>query len=607
MNFRNDIQGLRALAVLFVFIFHLSATYLPGGFVGVDMFFVISGYLISKIVLFKINSNKFNIIHFYIGRVKRIVPAYYFLLIGVWILFLFVFANSDIGKFKMSHFWTVLFNSNNYFSTLDDYFGASSNENPLLHTWTLAVEMQFYFFLPVLLLVFRNKRILLGILICAIIALVGYSTIEIMKGNKGDMYYSLLSRSPEFFIGVVASLLNVEEKDFVKRNSLAISSIGAIGIFLCAFFLNENSPFPGILAVIPCLATAMILVSRENKLNTWLSNKMIVFVGEISYSIYLWHWPIMAFLRYHNDRYEFTAMESLIIIALTVGASLFSYYLIERPLRGRKGRSFVIPLIILIIFNVAMIYYVVPVKNKISNIPSEYLFPSFGVDSHGKDFKKVGVYGDKNSVGKRILLLGDSHGLTFKPYLDTLGKKHSFSFRAITNDVYPAIPGLTKNEITESSRYKVYQTLSPYINSETTLADVIIVYFAKDGTRWKKPLFKFLSALRVDQKVLVMSDYPFLDKNPVRFNRSLVKDNTRTQEYKLVFPKTDPEILERIQNMSNVKYVNFSHYDNFFIDAPFHNDTLMYYDATHLNYFGSVKYAERTGGEFMKYLNWALE
>lgn len=130
MKFRNDIQGLRALAVLFVFIFHLSSSYLPGGFIGVDMFFVISGFLISKIVLAKIDTNKFNIIDFYVSRVKRIVPACYFLLAGVWVLFLFLFANSEIGKFKLSHFWASLFYSNNYFASLDDYFGATSSENP---------------------------------------------------------------------------------------------------------------------------------------------------------------------------------------------------------------------------------------------------------------------------------------------------------------------------------------------------------------------------------------------------------------------------------------------------------------------------------------------
>src|SRR5690606_13810297 len=121
MEFRNDIQGLRALAVIFVFIFHLSSSYLPGGFIGVDRFFVISGYLITKIILSKLHQNRFNVLEFYIGRVKRIIPAYYFLLIAIFIAFLFVFANTDLGMFRRAYFWTFLFLSNNYFANLDDY------------------------------------------------------------------------------------------------------------------------------------------------------------------------------------------------------------------------------------------------------------------------------------------------------------------------------------------------------------------------------------------------------------------------------------------------------------------------------------------------------
>lgn len=163
MKFRNDIQGLRALAVIFVFVFHLSNRFLPGGFIGVDVFFVISGYLISKIILSKLEKNDFSLKEFYISRLKRIVPAYYFLLIVVWVAFFFIFINADIGKFKLSHFWATIFNSNYYFANADNYFGASSNENPLLHTWTLGVEMQFYLFLPLLLFI-RNRKLLTAIL-----------------------------------------------------------------------------------------------------------------------------------------------------------------------------------------------------------------------------------------------------------------------------------------------------------------------------------------------------------------------------------------------------------------------------------------------------------
>lgn len=343
MKFRNDIQGLRALAVLFVFIFHLSNNYLPGGFIGVDMFFVISGYLISKIVASKIAKSNFNLLDFYIGRIKRIVPAYYFLLIAIWILFLFIYANSELGNFKLSHFWTILFNSNNHFAASDDYFGASSNENVFLHTWTLSVEMQFYLILPVVLLIIRKTKVLIIFLTILTSILLGYSTYEIVIGNKAIMYFSLVARSPEFFIGVIAAISKIEERSYVQNNTKYLSILGVVGLIVSGVILNESSNFPGITSLIPCLSTVLLLISSGSIVNKALSNKILVYVGEISYSIYLWHWPIMAFYRYHNERYEFTIIEAFYVILLTAIGTLVSYYLIEKPLRNKNELRFWMP------------------------------------------------------------------------------------------------------------------------------------------------------------------------------------------------------------------------------------------------------------------------
>jgi len=167
-------------------------------------------------------------------------------------------------------------------------------------------------------------------------------------------------------------------------------------------------------------------------------------------------------------------------------ASLISYYVIEKPLRSRNGVKFSLPFGLMVVLNVFMVYFVVPVKNRVCNVPEEYIYPNFGKYSHGKDFKNVEVFGDKNYRGKTILFLGDSHAMTFKPYLDTLGKKYGFSFRTITNDAYPAIPNIDYKEIHEPNRLDVYKMLAPNINNEVNNAHVIIVFFAKEGIRWKK-------------------------------------------------------------------------------------------------------------------------
>ncbi|WP_185218344.1 acyltransferase family protein [Sphingobacterium mizutaii] len=600
MNFRNDIQGLRAIAVLFVLIFHLSDSYLPGGFIGVDIFFVISGYLISKVVKSKIQKGNFVLWDFYFGRIKRIIPAYYFMLIICWILFLFVYAPSDIGKFKLGHFWTFLFNSNNHFAKADDYFGASSNENPFLHTWTLSVEMQFYLFLPILLLMIRNIKMLLIVLTAATLCLIGYSTYEIYIGNKSLMYFSLLSRSSEFFFGVIAAISNIENKKITKNNSLILSFLGLLLVIVSAIIFNESSLFPGIAAVLPCLGTVLILIAYNNKLNQYISNKYFVYLGEISYSVYLWHWPIMAFYRYYTQRYEFTITESFVLLTLTFVASILSYYLIEKPFRSLKGMKFYLPFGGLITANVLMVYFISPAKLKMSNIPAEYIYPQIGVKSHSSDFKNVEVFGKKNAKSKRILFLGDSHALTLKPFLDTIGKKNNFEFRTITNNVYPTIPFIETLQVENEGRRKIIWKLKPIIEKEFKNSQIIILsFYSKEGERWIKPL-KLLTENLGQKKLIILSDYPSLDKNPVRVNKDFIKNVNNHNKYKKEFNPMPTSILNIIKGHENIKYVDFSINNDFFNDSPFYHDTLMYYDKSHLNKFGAIKYAEINEKIFMQ-------
>lgn len=606
MRFRNDIQGLRALAVLFVFIFHLSNKFLPGGFIGVDVFFVISGYLISKIILSKIDKNNFSLKDFYISRLKRIVPAYYFLLLLTWVAFFFVFINADIGKFKLSHFWASIFNSNYYFASADNYFGASSTENPLLHTWTLGVEMQFYLFLPLLLLI-RRRKILIAALLILLGGLFTYGTYEILfNSNKTEMYFSLLARTPEFLVGVLFSVLQFEKKKYVAKNSLAISVVGIVSLFFCAVFYQESSLFPGASALLPCLATAFLLITPDSRINKFLSNKIFAYIGEISYSIYLWHWPIMAFLRYYNSRYDFTGIEMVGVTVLTILCAVLSYYLIEKPLRGQKDWRFYVPLGAMTMLNIAAITFVTPLKFKFSPIPLEYIYPSFARESHSNSFQDVGKYGDANYDTKNILFLGDSHALSFVPYLHEFGMRSGYGFRVITNDSYPSIPGLSGREIKEKMRLDIYSNLLPHITSEVENADVIILFFTGEGTAYIPALSQMFNNLTIEQKVLVISDYPTMDVNPVRINRDYIKNPAKSFEYKIARSSLDTKLLRLIESNGKVKLVDFSEHDSFFEDIPFYNDTIMYYDANHMNYYGAKQYQKVTGKSFERYLDWAV-
>ncbi|WP_418359225.1 acyltransferase family protein [Sphingobacterium detergens] len=601
MNFRDDIQGLRAVAVLLVFIFHLSASLLPGGFIGVDMFFVISGYLVTGIVYSKINKGSFSILDFYKSRVRRIVPAYLFLLVCVAIGASFLFISSDAQIFRRSLFWTLLFNSNNYFAALDNYFGATSSENPLLHTWTLAVEMQFYFILPIILLIVRNKKVLVFLLSVITLGLFGYSTYGILNNGAQLMYFSLPSRMPEFLIGALAAIVKVEDLQFIKKNSNIFAFLGISAILICACLFSEATPFPGATSLIPCLGTLALLISNRSKINDILSTKYLVYTGEISYSLYLWHWPVMAFYRYYKNEYEFTISEKIVVLLATAIFSLISYYLIEHRLRKTKGFRFIGPFITLGMAVAAMYFLVPKINNRLFEGEEDLLFPKFGLDSHAQTFKKVETFGDSITDKTKILFLGDSHALCMKNYIDIIGDRNGFSFKTITNNTYPTLPGITPDKFDNIKLLDQYNMLMKYVDQEIPKADLIIVQFAGTGEKWSFGLKKLLSKMRVDQKLLVLEDFPTLDKNPVRINKDVIKRNDIEQNYTLNRNKISAEILKIIASDSRSKYIDLTK-SKVFGNAPFYNDTLMYYDKGHLNLYGSKVYALDTEKLFLENL-----
>lgn len=605
MQFRNDIQGLRAIAVLLVLIFHISSKWLPGGFIGVDVFFVISGFLITKIITSKINKGTFSLKEFYISRVKRIVPAYYFLLICTAIVFLYIFLMPDVGNFRLTYFWALVFNSNYYFSTVDNYFGFSSNENPLLHTWTLGVEMQFYLFLPVLLLI-KNKKITSAVLMLLVVLLFSYATMEIDKGNKGLMYFSLLARTPEFLIGSLLAISNLEQNKAIQSYKNVFSIIGLVGLIISAFLITENSFFPGVGVLPPILFSGLLLCTHDSFLNNILSKKLPVYIGELSYSIYLWHWPVISFIRYYNASYDLSNYEIGLVLFITILGSLVSYYGIERPLRFKNGTKFYLTLFILISVNLVLIYYLVPFKRLItSGFPQQFLYPKEFIKSHGLTFEKVENIGDENYKGKKILLIGDSHAHIFKTYFDKLGKKEKFSMRTITNSYIPSFPDLVETkELKSNVKYQKYKTtLQKIVIKEIDIADVVIVMVYGNGQKWIVNLENLVKM--PNKKILFIKDYPHLDIDPVRVNRDYIKN----KNYHYIIEKFSvPKPIRKLSiTHKNFKIVEFTNEKFFFRDAPFFNDTIIYSDQDHLNYYGSQRYVDYTGNEFMKYLNWALE
>lgn len=600
MQFRKDIQGLRALAFLLVFIFHIDSSYLPGGFIGVDLFFVISGFLITSILARSIAKNQFSFKEFYIKRFKRIAPAYFVLVLSVALVGTYILMQVDERNFRSTVIRTFLFISNLQFQKGESYFGVQLSENPLLHTWSLAIEMQFYLILPFLLFFFKKFR--LAILVFLLVSLTAWSSYEIIGLDKKSIaYFSLYSRIPEFLVGSLYALFFKNGIDFKKWGNNAFACINLISLILCAIWINEQSPFPGYLSLIPCIFSANLLVAKNNFVSDLLSTKFLVYIGELSYSLYLWHWPIMAFIRYRNDNYEFSLVQIILISILTFFFSFLSYEFVEKKFRTMETKKFfgiLTPIWLTgFVFSFFLIY---PIMDK-KKIPDFYAKPVFGIKSHYKGI--VEKFGDQTKTSS-IFLFGDSHALMLKPFLNYIGKKNDFSFYTLTSQGYPAIHGIKESEIPESKLgfYKQGQSLIERTDSMISTTDLLILN-SRGFERFpslETALENFILKLKPNQKLILINTFPELDGHPLRlYNRILKKGNPSL--HFIQNPK-NREILEKL----DLKYPNVYLYDltksKVFADPGYVSDTVSYYDKAHLNTYGSIKLGEDLDEDFMQFL-----
>lgn len=332
-RFRPDIQGLRAIAVLPVVIFHALPAYLPGGFVGVDIFFVISGYLITGIIFRELKEERFSIVGFYARRMKRLFPALYAMLIGTLLIGLTLLPPPELVELAHTAIGTIGFFANFLLYNLSGYFAGDSEFKPLLHTWSLAVEEQFYLVFPLLLAaVYRYyPKIIPHMLFSLLIASLSWSVIELQHDASRAFYYPL-PRAFELLIGAIVAVgVFPKIESTVVRHCLSLVGIGLIATAIIGF--SARTPFPGLAAIVPCLGAALILAMGETKKTFGgqvLSMRPLVFVGSLSYSLYLWHWPTIVFSRYYLQR-ELTPPEAGIAVASSITIALISWFFIERP------------------------------------------------------------------------------------------------------------------------------------------------------------------------------------------------------------------------------------------------------------------------------------
>lgn len=503
-KYRADIDGLRAIAVLSVLFFHMEIRSFSGGYVGVDMFFVISGYLITTIIIREIATNEFSIARFYERRFRRIVPALTVVLAFSLALGAVLFAPPALVRLSKSAIASLLFSSNVLFYSEWGYFDSPAKFKPLLHTWSLAVEEQFYIVFPLLLILiarWSSRRydkwlVTLG-LVSFIACILG------MRFDASGAFYLIPTRAWELILGslLATSALPVPQTRHTRE---LLSVLGITLIVFSILYYTPDTHYPGVAAIIPTLGTALVIYSGiggASLVCKILSFSPLVAIGLISYSLYLWHWPILVYVKHYSitqlNNVQIGAMMSVIFII-----SIISWRYVEKPFRdkmflARRPKlllaSMATPIIVIAIgaFLIA--------NGGFRNRYKSSLIESFDardpewerwmicenkeskISSH-QDLCDIGDSGSKLS----FLLWGDSHARALASAVDLSAKRSGVKGKITTQTSCPPLISIERPNGT--SCHKFNQAILKYLSDAPEIKTVILAarwVMSSDGTRYK--------------------------------------------------------------------------------------------------------------------------
>lgn len=483
-NFRYDINGLRAIAVTGVLLFHYKIIYFKGGFSGVDIFFVISGYLMSRIIIGGINRNSFSILDFYGKRLKRIVPALLTLIAVLTIVCFFCFFPVDYKTSERNAAASIAFLSNMLYWKTTNYFFDAAEDNTLLHTWSLSVEWQFYLLYPFLLLginkLFQKKTQYIFCFICLTLFFF-IAGIAWTKHDATASFYFLPSRAWEMLFGGMAFLSEDLIKEFKYKKYIAIA--GYLLILVSIILLNSTS-WPNVYTLAPVIATFMVIIANHNDFKL-LQTKVVQFVGKISYSLYLWHWPIYVIALYIGI--QLSLVNLIILMVIVTLLAYLSYRYVE--IREYKSNKLILGVgFILLLITASLSHFTTNnhlFKSSTSTISS---YKETHKKETAEQFAGVGCFltkekGDINSFNKsicinfdpskkNILLLGDSHAAQYSQSLrEILLKKDIHLLQATSSGCLPIINGAGEQRCTVFMNY----IFKDFVANNATKIDGVII------------------------------------------------------------------------------------------------------------------------------------
>ena len=437
-QFYPEIQGIRAISVLAVILFHFQHRLLPGGYIGVDMFFVISGFVITKMITVDISRGSFSVVRFYKNRVIRLLPNLFLMIVASVVISYFVLKPYDFFQYAKSLQFSAIYVTNMVFARQQGYFDMSRDVKPLLHTWSLSIEEQFYLIFPFfLILLYKLKAHRIGLLVLAALASLWIRYNYIQENLPIEGFFSFAGRVWEFVIGALIALMPATLKDkFSNQEWLSLIAVFLIAASL--LFLDESVPYSGVLIVIPCIATAIIITcGYGTRTGHWLGSRTLVFIGGLSYSLYLWHWPLMVWF----DNMDFDVGQNTktpTLFAMTAVISFIAWKYVEEPFRRNRemisGRLVAFCLFSFAVFCISVggyIYAESGMENRFpnwvaikKNLDSFDFKAATGTEIHYPAACEIGgdpqavlrkcAFGDINS-DNRFLVLGDSHAYAWYP------------------------------------------------------------------------------------------------------------------------------------------------------------------------------------------------
>jgi peptidoglycan/LPS O-acetylase OafA/YrhL len=525
-KFNKTINGTRGLAVLSVLFFHLDFFLFNGGFIGVDIFFVISGYLISRKIIPEIENSNFFFKEYFIKRFKRILPSYFLVIIFSFLLIIILFIDTHYEYSLKEILYSLFFLQNFYYWDLSGYFGLENLYKPLLNTWSLGIEMQFYFFFPLLFILLKKKIIILIII---------SFLLSVVYVDRNFSYFLLPTRFFEFGIGILLFLFNQKKNEIQNYFFSEVFYLCGLSLIIISiYYLDAYKPFPGFYALIPCLGTAMIIYSSKNsKCNFLLDNKLFNFFGNISYSLYLIHWPLIIFYKYFFIKINLNFLDQLIIFFFSI---FFSYILtffyeirfykknLLKPFISFKKILFFylkFMLIICLLFFSTKYYENQETKNQLLKIDEYY---------------EINNYTKSENLKKTILIIGNSHGADlYKSLLsnDFFVKNYKIAYQEFGDQCYRTYINekdyIAKFEIIISDIFHFVQEncknhYSKLINSNLLKnADTIII-----SNRYRKSSLEYISLFikkikTVNNNIILINNGPrFIDpKTIIKLHKNL--------------------------------------------------------------------------------------